>query len=126
MWRERLVWACAARLAEAFGVHARETPLVVSPAPCVYRKRAQMALDMAGRAWRVAYTSTSLAGAQAAVRAGLGLAVLPAEMVPEDFAVLGAASGLPALDDVEIALITGQTAPEPARRLAEHMVRSLG
>jgi len=126
VWREPLVWACAARRAEDFGPQARETPLVVSPAPCVYRKRAQMALDAAGRPWRVAYTSTSMAGAQAAVRAGLGLAVLPKDMVPADFVVLGAASGLPDLHDAEIALITASTAQPSVRRLSEHIVRSLG
>ncbi len=125
VWRETLVWACAPHRAEAFGAHAREMPLVVSPAPCVYRKRAQVALDGAARQWRVAYTSTSLAGAQAAVRAGLGLTVLPKGMVPPDFTVLGVLNGLPELRDTEIALLTASPAAPPAERLAGHIVRSL-
>lgn len=125
VWREALVWVCAERQAHAFGAQASETPLVVSPAPCVYRKRAQAALDAAGRRWRVAYTSTSLAGTQAAVRAGLGVAVLPRDMVPAEFATLGTSQGLPDLHDAEVALLTATRASPPVERLADHIVRCL-
>ena len=57
-------------------------PLVVAPAPCVYRRRALGVLDKAAIAWRIAYTCSSLAGTLAAVRAGLGTTVLPRGMVP--------------------------------------------
>lgn len=80
------------------------------------------ALDAAGRRWRVAYTSTSLAGAQAAVRAGLGVTVLPRGMVPPDLAILPDG---PDLRDTEIALMTAEPLSLPARRLAEHIIRSL-
>ncbi len=125
VWRENLVWACAASRAHLLGEGARELPLVVSPHPCVYRKRAMRALDQAGRRWRVAYTSTSLAGAQAAVRAGLGVTVLPKDMVPDDFAVLDARTGAPDLSDTEVALMRAAALPPPAERLAHHIVHSL-
>ena len=125
VWREALVWACAAPQARALSDPARTLPLVVSPHPCVYRQRAIRALDRAGRGWRVAYTSTSLAGAQAAVRAGLGATVLPRGMVPADFAVLDEAACVPDLFDTEIALMTAAPLPPPAARLAEHIVRSM-
>jgi len=124
VWREPLVWTCAREHLDAFDT-AEALPLVVSPDPCVYRRRALQALDAAGRRWRVAYTSTSLAGAQAAVRAGLGLAVLPAGMVPTDFAVLDRKAGLPALSEAEIALMVAAPQASPAQRLARHIVRSL-
>lgn len=124
VWREALVWACAPALGEAF---AREeaVPLVVSPHPCVYRRRATRALDRQGKGWRIAYTSTSLAGAQAAVRAGLGVAVLPKDMVSPDFLVLDEAAGAPDLSDTEIALMTAAPCPPPAERLARHVIHSL-
>ncbi len=122
VWREALVWAAARD--DVFEGKAA-LPLVVSPHPCVYRKRAMQALDRAGRAWRVAYTSTSLAGAQAAVRAGLGVTVLPKDMVPADFFIMDTAQGAPDLRDTEIALMTAEPIAPPARRLAEHIVRSL-
>lgn len=123
VWREPLVWAALDRFHAA---RPEPLPLVVSPHPCVYRKRALAALDQVERRWRIAYTSTSLAGAQAAVRAGLGVAVLPREMVPADLVTLGQAEGLPELADTEIALIQAPgTLPRPAARLAEHIVAAL-
>ena len=125
VWREALVWASSSEHAADFSARSDALPLVVSPHPCVYRKRAMKALDDAGRSWRVAYTSTSLAGAQAAVRAGLGLTVLPAGMVPGDFKRLGRNAHLPTLPETEIALLTGSTLSQPAERLAHHIIRSL-
>lgn len=122
VWREPLVWAALDRFMGEQAI----LPLVVSPHPCVYRKRALSALDQAARRWRIAYTSTSLAGAQAAVRAGLGLTVLPRDMVPMGLVAIGPESGLPDLDDTEVALIQAAgTLSQPARRLAEHIVSSL-
>jgi DNA-binding transcriptional LysR family regulator len=122
VWREPLVWAGIRPEVFASG---RELPLVVSPHPCVYRKRATAALDKAGQPWRVAYTSTSLAGAQAAVRAGLGVTVLPKEMVPNDFYIIDTAEGAPDLSDTEIALMQASQISGPAERLAQHIMRSL-
>ncbi len=124
VWREPLVWACSAPLAEAFA-QGEALPLVVSPHPCVYRRRAIRALERLGRGWRIAYTSTSLAGAQAAVRAGLGVAVLPKEMVPPDFLVLDEAAGAPDLADTEVALMLATPAPPSAQRLAQQVVHAL-
>ena len=123
VWRESLVWVCANGLAIDRNA---PLPLVLSPHPCVYRKRALTALDRTGWSWRIAYTSPSLAGAQAAVRAGLGAAVLPRGMAPADLRVLGQAYGLPELEDTEIALYRAPACvSKVARRLAEHIIRSL-
>jgi DNA-binding transcriptional LysR family regulator len=51
VWREPLVWVMSER---DFPSAEAPIPLVVSPAPCVYRKRATEALDRARRFWRVA------------------------------------------------------------------------
>jgi DNA-binding transcriptional LysR family regulator len=53
VWREPLVWVARDQLA-ATGLAS--VPLVVSPEPCVYRKRAVDALEAIGRGCRVAYT----------------------------------------------------------------------
>ncbi len=121
VWREPLVWVTGGR---DFMQAKACLPLVVSPEPCVYRTRAIVALDGAGRDWRVAYTCGSLAGSMAAVRAGLGISVLPREMVPQDLHVVHDTS-LPDLKDTEIALLHADHLSEPARRLREHIVRSL-
>ena len=100
-------------------------PLVVSPAPCVYRTRATHALDKARRSWRIAYTCGSLAGSLAAVKAGLGITVLPKNMVPSGLHIIDGRP-LPDLKDTEIALLQAERLSIPAQRLRDHIIRSLG
>jgi len=124
VWREPLVWVAADRQ-----IAATESPLalIVSPRPCVYRKRATDSLDTMGRPWRITYTCGSLAGTHAAVRAGLGVTVLPAEMVPTDLVILDdEALGLPDLKDTELALIEAPDLSPAAVRLRDAIVRELG
>ncbi len=122
VWREPLVWVMGQR---DFTTEAGALPLVVSPAPCVYRQRATDALSVAGRDWRIAYTCGSLAGSLAAVKAGLGVTVLPKDMVPNGLHVMDGAP-LPDLADTEIALLDATPLSPPALRLKEHIIRSLG
>jgi DNA-binding transcriptional LysR family regulator len=122
VWREPLVWAACRHFNPAA---SGPLPLVVSPNPCVYRSRAVSALDHAGRAWRIAYTCGSLAGSQAAVRAGLGVTVLPRDMVPDDLAAIDDPSMLPDLHDSEVALLAARSLSVPAQRLHDHIVRAL-
>ena len=121
VWREPLVWVGGRR---SFADQTAALPLVVSPEPCVYRQRAVDALDHAGRSWRISYTCGSLAGSLAAVRAGLGVTVLPKEMAPDDLNIIGGAE-LPDLQDTEIALLSVPALAEPADRLRAHIIRSL-
>ncbi len=107
LWRETLVWASNTARAD---VAPRPMPLVLSPAPCVYRRRALQALDDRQHPWRAVYTSPSFAGMLAAVRAGLGVAVMPRAMVPPDLTIL---SGWPDLAPAEIALLV-KPRPNPA------------
>ncbi len=120
VWREPLVWVSGGLDIKS----ASTLPLAVSPRPCVYRKRATEALDRARRPWRIAYTCGSLAGTLAAVKARLGVTVLPKDMVPPDLEVIDG-KPLPDLKDTEIALLEAQRLSLPAHRLKEHIVRSL-
>lgn len=122
VWREPLVWVTADR---DFWSMKGAIPLVVSPAPCVYRTRATQALDKARRSWRVAYTCGSLAGSLAAVKAGLGMTVLPKNMVPADLHIIDGRP-LPDLKDTEIALLQADRLSIPAQRLRDHVIKSLG
>jgi DNA-binding transcriptional LysR family regulator len=111
LWRERLVWATAPQ----FNSTRRPVPLVLSPAPCVYRARALGALEAAGWDWLGVYTSPSFAGAIAAVRAGLGATVMPETMVPPGLMIL---DDWPPLAEAEIALLTPPRAPAAVQALA--------
>lgn len=124
VWREVLVWAASPRLVLAPGA---TLPLVLAPVPDVYRRRALASLDAVKRAWRIVYTSPSLNGLQAAVRAGLGITVLPREMVTPGLIVLGEDEhGLPMLPDTEIVLYKAPgTLSKAAELLGEHIVHSL-
>lgn len=123
VWREPLVWVAAdPAAAQAEG----PLPLVCSPRPCLHRKRATSALDAIGRPWRIAYSCGSLSGNHAALRAGLGVAVLPLDMVPHDLVILNEKeSALPDLADTEMALIEAPGLSPPAARLREYIVRDL-
>ena len=123
VWREPLVWVGVDRKVLDGAV---TIPLVVSPRPCVYRKRMTDSLDQKQRPWRIAYTCGSLAGSLAAVRAGLGITVLPKEMAPTDLTILNADMlDLPALEDTEMALVEAPGLSPAAERLRDHVIRQL-
>ena len=58
-------------------------PLVVYPIGCRYRQQIISKLNAAGIAWRIAYSSSSLLGIQAAIEAGLGISALAQSTVPQ-------------------------------------------
>ena len=120
VWREPLVWAAADH-------YRAEKPLslVLSPPPCIYRARALAALDRAKKPWHISYTSPSLAGTLAAVKAGLGITVLPTNMLPHGIRPIRKEMKLPELADAEIALMKRDDIPKAAEMLAKHIVESL-
>lgn len=118
LWRERLVWVTA----PGFAADRRPMPLVLSPAPCVYRARAISALETAGWDWLGIYTSPSFAGAVAAVRAGLGAMVMPEAMVPEGLQVH---EGWPRLGEAEIALLSPSRPPSAVQALASFVIEKV-
>ena len=123
VWRDVLVWVGGSRLVIGNG---RPIPLVLAPAPDVYRKRALATLQSETRLWRIVYTSLSTEGLIAAVRAGLGVTVMSRAMVPDGLKVLGTDHGLPQLPDAEIALYRAPgKLSRAAELLAEHIVHSL-
>ncbi|GAA1897193.1 LysR family transcriptional regulator [Asanoa iriomotensis] len=95
-------------------------PLVLFSEPGGWRAPLLAALDAADRPWRVAFESTSLAGVQAAVRAGLGVAaLLPANVEPGT-----AVDGLPALPGVEIGIVRRpDTEEDPLADAVEGVLR---
>ncbi len=130
--REQLVWAGPAlrgARGAAAGRHdlaaltagGRPLPLVLSPAPCVYRQRALEALTAAGISWTNVYTSPSQGGLVAAIEAGLGFAPMPASMVPPRLWRSQPGDGWPDLADAELCLLAGARANPAAEALARHI-----
>jgi len=80
---------------EEFLVNDEPLPLVLFDSPCLFREKAIQSLDKAGIKWRIAYTSQSLSGIWAALKAGLGITVRSSVGLPNF--VKAIASDLPQL-----------------------------
>lgn len=116
-WPERLRWVTSRR--QPVDIRRNPLPLVVFPQGCLYRNRAIHALETAGRAWHIAYTSPNFSSIQAAVSVGLGVSILPDTAIVAEHRVLGSKHGLPPVDNTEVALLTRTNAGPAARGLAD-------
>jgi DNA-binding transcriptional LysR family regulator len=122
VWPERVHWVTSKS-------HPRDTrtgsvPLIGFPAGCLYRERAIHALESAGRSWHMGYTSSSLAGIQAAVAAGMGLSILSEMAIQADHRVLTARDGFSPIDRTEVALVTSPDASPATLRLADRHAKA--
>lgn len=122
-WSVRLPLAWAA--GPDFDAFADPLPLVLFSQPCRWRAPILAALDAAGRPWRMGFESTGMAGVQAAVRAGLGVAaLLPSNLGP--WATQNGLHCLPPLPNVEIALVRRPgTEGQPLIDAVEGLLRRL-
>jgi len=84
---------------------AEPVPLIAYPAPSLSRKLAIDALESAGRTWRITCTTRQISGVLAAVRAGIGVAVMPSSLVPDDLKIITRRFDLPPVGDVDFTLI---------------------
>ena len=80
-------------------------PLISYPAPSLSRKLAIDALEARGRTWRITCTTRQISGVLAAVRAGIGVAVMPSSLVPEDLRIITRRFDLPPVGDVDFTLL---------------------
>lgn len=102
VWSEALEWVGNKDL---FEHEEQPVSLVLSPQPCVYRARAINALEKVKKKWRIVFSSHSFAGTVAAVKAGMGVTVLPRNMVPDELEIIRTRKGIPNLDDTHISLL---------------------
>ena len=79
--RERLVWVAHKSLQLDAAAHV---PLIVYQAPSLSRSAAIRALEDAGRTWRITCNVREINGVLAALRAGIGVAVFPQNLIPGD------------------------------------------
>jgi len=116
VWSEPLKWVGDPILIN----RKKPVPLVLSPTPCVYRASAIKALEKAGRPWRLVFSSPSYAGTVAAVKAGMGISVMPHTMIPPELQAVDA-SLLPKLADTHVSLLKHR-ADNPAINTLEEFV----
>jgi DNA-binding transcriptional LysR family regulator len=119
VWPERVHWVTSK--SHPVDVKASSVPLIGFPPGCLYRAGAIHALESAGRAWHMAYSSSSLAGIQAAVAAGMGLSILSEMSIQADHRVLTAKDGFAPINRTEMALMAAPTASPATLRLANRL-----
>lgn len=120
--QEPMVWVTSARHC----AHEQDPlPLALYQPGCPFRQRALDGLAALGRASRVAYTSVSLTGIEAALRAGLAVSVLGLSNVTEGLRVLTESEGFPPMPDYTIALRRAPGKESPLLdRVEQHIVAS--
>lgn len=84
----------------------RPIPLAMFPADCCWRSFATQGLEQQGIDYHIAYSSASLTGLQAAVKAGLAITVLSQSSLPTDLKKIPVSAGLPPLPPVSLVLTT--------------------
>lgn len=121
--REPLVWIGYPGLDSA---HFDPLPLALSDPDMLDHAAACDALQRAGRAYRVAYASSSLAGLIALVRSGQAFAVVTQTAVPPDLSVLNTDPALPSLPAVGITLKFARARPSLlTAAFADHIRQTL-
>jgi DNA-binding transcriptional LysR family regulator len=86
-------------------------PVVAYQSPSFSRQVGIDALEAAGRTWRITCNSREVSGLLAAVRAGLGVAVFPHTLIPDDLVKVTNRFELPVLGEVDFTLLRNPSAP---------------
>jgi DNA-binding transcriptional LysR family regulator len=122
LWRGPLMWITSERHAP----HRLDPlPLALAGQDCAWRRTATRLLERAGRRFRIAYTSATLAGTHAPVLAGLAVTVSAIAWVPEGLRTLRPDEGLPALPETSILLLKGRVPRQPVTGvLATHIAET--
>ena len=121
--REQAVWAAA----KSYQVEAGHDtlPVALYPPGCLFRQWAAEALDAAGRPWRLAFVSRTLAAVEAIAAQGLAVTVVKAGTLPARLRMLSEREGLPPLPAADIRLHRAHTLSRPAAMLADHLRRGI-
>ena len=119
---ESVVWVAASDAAPEMD---SPVPLALFHDGCMYRKWALDALDRQGIAYRIAYSSPSIAGIMAAVRSGMAVAPAGASIVSDSFRMIRQ-TVLPGLPGACINLYTSGAPDTKARScLSRHIAEAV-
>jgi DNA-binding transcriptional LysR family regulator len=121
-WSRELVWA-ASRMLDV--KDDEPLPLVLFDGSCSWQDRMITLLAEANRSWRVGSRSTTFAALLAALRAGLGVALLLPENVPADCEALDAALALPPAPTADFGLFIAKSTPKIGEELGAFLRRAL-
>ncbi len=117
--RDELVWVRS----QTHMTHLRDPlPLAVFVDGCYHRDAACQALEKVDLPYRIAFTSQSRAGVLAAVRAGIGVGLIPRKTLEPDMVVIE--EGLPPLPKTDTSLFVADQVNEATARLAQTIEQS--
>ncbi|MCJ9673281.1 MULTISPECIES: LysR substrate-binding domain-containing protein [unclassified Neorhizobium] len=121
---EPIVWATAK--GRRFS-KSEPLPLAMFQPGCVARAKTIEACARVGLAYRIAYSSPSIAGLLSPVRAGLAVAAIARCSVPADLEILAEGNDLPEVNGLDIALMRGGSSEHPhfVQHLADEIHASL-
>lgn len=121
--RERQIWCTGPQ-----GEPERDAclSLALFTEACSSRPHVVAAMERTGRPWRLAHTSSHIAGVLMAASSGNMLTVLPESAVPPGWRRLGPSDGLPDLPDLSLALMISRGNRLPARQVAAFLRREFG
>lgn len=120
VWSEPLRWVGHRDLIK----RDQPVPLVLAPKPCVYREAALNALEKENKTWRVVFTSPSYAGTIAAVKAKMGITIMPSAMIPNDLKAIDPRV-LPPLQDTHVSLLKHQSNVSSINSFEEFVMKKL-
>lgn len=92
-------------------------PLILYPKGCLYRKSIIRALTDANIPWRIVYSTASLLGIQAAIKAGLGISALAKSTVPDGLEASMEYNGCPSLGSASVGFCYNGAELTPASRM---------
>ena len=121
--RERPLWVGSAALSPR---ELDPLPLALYPPGCLFREWALDALDGAGRKWRLAFVSHSLAAVEAVAAQGLAVTIVKSGTLTRSLCIYGADANLPLLPKADIRLHLSSSADTASKLLAQHLREHLG
>lgn len=120
--RERAIWAAAATRAVE---ELDPLPVALSNPDCLFRSWAIEALNKAGRPWRLAYVSPSLAATEAIVEQGLAITVVKGSMLAPGLRSIQPGRHVPPLPGAEIRLHQAATSSASVALVVRHLAYRL-
>jgi DNA-binding transcriptional LysR family regulator len=113
LWEEPLVWSGTTNLSND---PDEPIELIMMHAPCSFRKVAFDALAKSAKSWKVSINANSLQAVQSAIRAGLGVSVMPLSSVAEDMPIV---HDLPELPNT---MVVSYVHPEVSHLYAQRLI----
>lgn len=121
VYKEKLAWLKA----KDKDFHKQSSlPLVLSPHPCVYRHLAIETLEQNKVNWRTIMTAHSLSGRISAVKSGLGISLMPIDLIDDDLEICPDIPLSKPISSIDIAVaVNEQSDKNLSQSFTNHMLR---